>query len=71
MAYVTQAQDNAHGYAQKSKALWASLVVRYTNYRTYRNTLSELRGLSDRELSDLGLNRSTLKSVAMEAAYDR
>jgi uncharacterized protein YjiS (DUF1127 family) len=42
---------------------------RYTQYRIYRKTLAELSMLTRRELSDLGLNRSMLKNVALEAAY--
>ncbi|QFQ86354.1 DUF1127 domain-containing protein [Paracoccus kondratievae] len=35
----------------------------------YRQTLRELGELSDRELADLGLNRSNLRGVAYEAAW--
>jgi len=38
-------------------------------YRMYRTTLAELRNLSARELNDLGLNATTIRSVAFEAAY--
>jgi len=43
-------------------------VQRRARYTAYRTTLSELNALSDRELSDLGLNRSMLHSVARESA---
>ena len=36
----------------------------YRTWRRYRNTLNELRGLNDRELSDLGLSRGDLRRVA-------
>ncbi|MQY41021.1 DUF1127 domain-containing protein [Epibacterium sp. SM1969] len=39
-------------------------------FRTYRTALNELRSLSNRELADLGLHRSMIKRVALEAAYD-
>ncbi|QRZ13475.1 DUF1127 domain-containing protein [Paracoccus methylovorus] len=35
----------------------------------YRQTLRELADLSTRELDDLGLNRSNIRSVAYEAAW--
>jgi len=45
------------------------MVEAYTKRKVYRTTLSELRGLSTRELDDLGLSPSTIKAVAYEAAY--
>ena len=37
--------------------------------RVYRTTLAELSALSNRDLADLGINRSELRRVAYEAAY--
>ena len=39
--------------------------------KVYRTTLAELDSLSNRDLADLGLSRSMLKSVALEAAYGK
>lgn len=41
----------------------------YARYKMYRATVNELQGLTGRELADIGLNRSMIKSVATEAAY--
>ena len=38
-------------------------------HRAYRETYNELAQMSDRELRDIGLNRSMIHSVAYEAAY--
>ena len=38
--------------------------------KVYRATFSELAGLTDRELRDLGIPRSNIKRLAMEAAYE-
>ena len=38
-------------------------------YRQYRKTITELRSLSTKELSDIGLSLSTIKSVARETIY--
>lgn len=38
--------------------------------KVYSDTFSELAGLTDRELKDLGIPRSNIKRLAMEAAYD-
>ncbi|NOC94415.1 DUF1127 domain-containing protein [Ruegeria sp. HKCCD6228] len=37
--------------------------------RVYRATYYELSVLSDRDLIDLGIPRSSIKRLAMEAAY--
>lgn len=45
-------------------------ATRFTQYRTYRQTLDELERLGDRELADLGISRQNLRSIAYRAAYD-
>lgn len=50
-------------------AMIEGLRARFAQYRVYRATLNELRELSNRELADLGLSRSMLKGIALEAAY--
>jgi uncharacterized protein YjiS (DUF1127 family) len=39
----------------------------FNNWRKYRQTVSELGRMSDRELSDLGIGRSEITSVARKA----
>lgn len=46
-------------------------AARHAHYRIYRNSLSELRTLSDRDLNDLGLSRCSLKDVARTAADNK
>ena len=41
----------------------------YAQWRVYRRTVAELSALSDRDLSDLGLGRASIRAVALEAAY--
>lgn len=43
--------------------------IRRKNYLVYRRTIRELSNLSDRDLADLGLSRSMIRSLAHEAAY--
>ncbi|MCA0920100.1 DUF1127 domain-containing protein [Pseudooceanicola nanhaiensis] len=45
------------------------IATRLRRYRTFRRCVSELSALSNRELSDLGMNRSMIRSVAYEEAY--
>ncbi|WP_205965483.1 DUF1127 domain-containing protein [Pseudorhodobacter turbinis] len=39
--------------------------------RVYNQTVSELRGLSTRELNDLGIARGMITRIALEAAYGK
>ncbi len=63
---------NPPSSARQSKRAhyFEGLVRRYSQYRSYRQTLDELQSLSDRELADLGVHRSQLRSIAYRAAYD-
>ncbi|UWQ57225.1 DUF1127 domain-containing protein [Leisingera caerulea] len=47
-----------------------ALLVKFTRYRLYRQTVNELSALSGRELADLGLSRCEIKRVAYQAAYE-
>lgn len=37
--------------------------------KIYRTTLNELYALDGRELADLGINKSMIRSIAYDAAY--
>lgn len=52
-------------FHQKLDQMRAAQVRR----RTYSATVSELESLADRDLSDLGIARSDIKRLAMEAVY--
>jgi uncharacterized protein YjiS (DUF1127 family) len=39
--------------------------------RVYNQTVAELRSLSTRELNDLGISRSMITRIALEAAYGK
>ncbi len=39
--------------------------------RIYRQTLRELNALSTRDLNDLGINRTMISRIALEAAYGK
>ena len=59
-----------HRSANRLSGLMGALSARYTRYKTYRVTLDELEALSDRDLADLGIARSMIRSIAYKAAYD-
>lgn len=56
------------------KGFFANLVetiaAHRASRRVYRNTYNELMALSDRDLADIGISRSMIPSIAMEAALD-
>ncbi len=45
-----------------------NLIRSYSNWRRYRDTVSELNRLSTRELNDLGISRSDIPFVAKKSA---
>jgi uncharacterized protein YjiS (DUF1127 family) len=53
--------ERTSGFAQRLRKSWQE-------YRVYRQTLDELSALSDRELMDLGMSRSEIRRVSLEAA---
>ena len=42
------------------------LKMRYKVYLGYKQTIAELSSMTDHELSDIGINRSMIRSVANE-----
>jgi uncharacterized protein YjiS (DUF1127 family) len=48
--------------------MFETLKTRYTAWKKYSRTVTELEALSNRELSDLGLSRTDISRVAREAA---
>ncbi|MCQ8781770.1 DUF1127 domain-containing protein [Mangrovibrevibacter kandeliae] len=44
-----------------------NLIRSYSNWRRYRETCNELGRLTQRELSDLGISRTDIPSVARQA----
>ncbi|KIC47013.1 MAG: DUF1127 domain-containing protein [Ruegeria sp.] len=51
-------------------ALLETAKARFARYRMYRRTVAELSALSNRELADLGLHRSMIRRLAMQAAQE-
>jgi uncharacterized protein YjiS (DUF1127 family) len=48
----------------KAKTMELNLIRNYRNWRRYRDTVSELNRLSNRELSDLGIARGDIRYIA-------
>ena len=69
MAYVNSSRQATVSFGDRIVALVKVTGQSMQRRRVYLQTLSELNGLSDRELTDLGLLRVDLAAVAREAAY--
>lgn len=51
--------------------LFSGLRDALARRKVYRETMRELKSLSNRELADLGIHRSMITRVATEAAYGK
>lgn len=69
MAYTTSSRVGAFEAVAHSQSWLDALSLRFAKYKLYRQTLSELGQLTARELADLGIHRSQIRSIALEAAY--
>ena len=58
------------GFNARFNALVLDVKARLARRRVFKNTYRELAVLSDRELTDLGLNRTEIRRIAWQAAYD-
>lgn len=69
MAYLnTTTRAAGFGLRDRFAALMRSYNEGLARRRVYRQTVNELMTLSDRELADLGIHRSLITRVALEAA---
>lgn len=67
MAFTTQTHASI-SFADRWANVRAIVADAQANRKKYRTTLSELSDLTDRELADIGINRSMIQRLAMEAA---
>ena len=71
MAYVSSNRTTTLGLVDRLAEIRKDLADAWRAYSVYRQTLAELQALSPRELNDLGLNPTMLRSIALEAAYGK
>ncbi|MBS1303831.1 DUF1127 domain-containing protein [Loktanella sp. SALINAS62] len=69
MAYTNT--NTAPTLNQRFAGMRAQIAEAAAKRRVYRTTLTELSALSNRELADLGIARSMIKGIAIEAAYGK
>jgi len=71
MAYASGIHSGEAGLSGRIGDFVNDLRDRWRRYKLYRETLRELNLLSDRDLVDLGIHRSQVQAIAIEAAYGR
>lgn len=71
MSYVNSTRVANNGLGDRFAAIVKSLKVGLQRRRVYNQTLRELNILTERELTDLGIHRSAITRIAMEAAYGK
>ena len=69
MAFLTDTFTAPISVGEKFAATWAHMVEARAKRSVYKQTLLELGSLSTRELSDLGIHRSSIRRIAYETAY--
>ena len=50
--------------------MFASVVRFIQSWKNYNRSLSELNRLGDRELADIGINRSDIETVAWQSSHE-
>ena len=68
MAYAI-ANTTSASILDRAATFFANQRAAYAQHRMYVKTMDELKGLSTRELNDLGLSRSSLHDTAYMAVY--
>lgn len=69
MAYANATRTGEWGFIASLNGLFARFGETRRRYSVYRQTVAELNALNDRDLADLGISRSSITSIATEAAY--
>lgn len=69
MAHTSEINLAEASLADRFIALIAGWKETYATRQIYRQTVKELNGLTDRELSDLGIGRSSIRFIARMAVY--
>ena len=71
MTVLTETFLTGTSLTERFAAFRAHLADNAAKRKVFRTTVSELEGLSSRDLADLGISRSMIKGIAFEAAYGK
>ncbi|MDO6590250.1 DUF1127 domain-containing protein [Loktanella sp. D2R18] len=69
MAYQVQTQFAGASFGARFNAFRSEIAQKIAAHKVYTSTVNELQSLSNRDLADLGVSRSDIKRIALEAAY--
>jgi uncharacterized protein YjiS (DUF1127 family) len=69
MAYVNTNVNSS--VLSRVLAATSGIIAALRKRQVYLSTQRELNGLSNRDLSDLGIHRSMIAEIAREAAYGK
>jgi len=69
MSYASHAHAGRPSAGHGLSAAFSDMKNKMARRRSYRQTVNALSALSDHELADLGLSRSTISSQAWQAVY--
>ena len=67
MAYLTEFGLKKSTLIDQITDSWDMVKAGFEKRRMYRRTIQELSSLSTRELSDLGIHRSMIRQIALQA----
>ncbi len=67
MAFITANHTATNSFAERASALFAQVSGILAQRKLYNTTFNELQSLSNRDLADLGIHRSMIKSIALDA----
>ena len=71
MAYVNSSRSLNISVSNRLGNIAKSVKLALHRRRLFNQTVRELSGLSDRDLSDLGIHASMIKDIAKQAAYGK
>lgn len=69
MAFITDTRNAGSSLSERFANFRANWAEARATRAVYKTTLAELSALSNRDLNDLGISRSQITRIALEAAY--
>lgn len=70
MALATDYSAVKHGLTDRISVIVTDLAERVRKARAFSRAYNELAALPDAQLRDMGLNRSMIRRIAYQAAYE-
>ncbi|MFV0491473.1 MAG: DUF1127 domain-containing protein [Pseudorhodobacter sp.] len=71
MAYINTTRSASGSLLDRAEDLMNTFRTAMQRRRVYKQTIRELNSLTSRELDDLGIDRSMISRIALEAAYGK